>query len=113
MEYIEGKRVVKFPNRLNPGVSDNAKKALERYRANCKKQQTKNSKKQNLASANFSYFDEASQQRIQEQVQQSNTNRETVETVSVASSVTSLNVQPKKRDPCGTRGTGYIFVIDV
>ena len=46
MEYIEGKHVVKCPNRLNPGVADHATKDC----ANCKKQQTKNSKKQNLAS---------------------------------------------------------------
>jgi hypothetical protein len=94
-------------------VADNATKAIERYRANRKKQQTKNSKKQNLTSTKFSDFDEASQQRIQEQVQQADTNRETVDTVSVASSVTSLSVQPKKRDPRVTRGMGYIFIVDV
>jgi hypothetical protein len=55
---------VKCPNRSNPGVADNVTKALERHCANWKKQPTKNSKKQNLAAANFSDFDEASQQRI-------------------------------------------------
>jgi hypothetical protein len=113
LEYIKGKHVVTCPNKLNPGVADNATKALERYRANRKKQQKNNSEKQNLASANFSDFDKASQQRIWEQVQQAGTNRETVDTVSVASSVTSPSVQPKKRDPQGTRGNGYIFIVDV
>ena len=91
-EYIDGKHVVKCPNRLNAGDSDYAKKALKRYCANCKKQQTKNSKKQNLASANFSDFDEALQQRIQEKVQQADTTHETVDTVSVASSITSPSI---------------------
>ena len=40
-EYIEGKHVLKCPNKLNPGVADNATKAIERYRANRKKQKTK------------------------------------------------------------------------
>ena len=104
---------MKCPNKLNPGVADNATKALERYHANCKKKQTKNSKKQNLASANCYDFDKAYQQRIQEQVQQANTTHKTVDNVSVASSVTSTSIQPKNRDPCGTQGTGYIFIVDV
>ena len=33
--------------------------------------------------------------------------------MSVASSVTSPSVQPKKRDPRRTQGTGYIFIVDV
>ena len=72
---------------------------------------SKNSKKRNLASANFSDFDEAYQQRIREQVEQANC--ETTDAVSGASSVTSPSVQPKKQDPRGTRGTGYIFIVDV
>ena len=60
LEYIGGKHVVICPNKLNPGVADNATKDLERYRANPKKQQTNNSKKLNLASVNFSNFNEAS-----------------------------------------------------
>ena len=104
---------MKCPNRSNPGVADNATKTLEKYRANRKKQQMKNSKKLNLAATNFSDFDEASQQHIWEQLQQTDTNCKTVDTVSVASSVTFLSVQPKKRDPCGTHGTGYIFIVDV
>ena len=50
-EFIEGKHVVKCPNRSNPGVAEYATKALEKYRANRKKQQTKNLKKQNSASS--------------------------------------------------------------
>jgi hypothetical protein len=98
---------------LNAGVADNATKALERYRANRKKQQTKNSKKQKLTSANFSDFDEGFQKHIQEQIQQADTTPETVDTVSIASSITSQSGQHKKRDPCGTQGTGYIFIVDV
>ena len=100
-EFIDGKRVVKCPNRLNPGVADNATKALEKYRANRKKQFTKNTKKQNFASTNFSDFNKASQQRIRAQVQQAKTSRKTIDTVSVASSVTSPSVHPKTKIPAG------------
>ena len=81
-------------------------KALEKYRANWKKQETKNFKKRTLASVNYSDFDEAIQQRIKEQVQQADTTRVTADTVSIASSVTSPSVQPKKQDPQGTHSTG-------
>jgi hypothetical protein len=113
LEYIKGKYVMTCPNKLNPGVADNATKALERYCANCKKQQTNNSEKRNLASAKFSDFDEASQQRIWKQVLQANTNCETVDTVSVASSVSSPSVHPKNCDPRGKCGMDYIFIVDV
>ena len=72
-EYIEGKHVVKFPNKSNPGVQENAERNLEKYRATRKKQRTKTSKKRNLATTNFSDFDKASQQRIWKQVLQSTT----------------------------------------
>ena len=63
--------VIKCPNRLNPGVHDNAQKALEKYRADRKKRRERNSKRKNLATTNLTDFDEASQQRIKEQVLQS------------------------------------------
>ena len=44
-EYVEGKHVVKCPNRSNLGVADHAAKNLEKYRATCKKLQEKHSKK--------------------------------------------------------------------
>ena len=73
----------------------------------------KSTKKHSLESANFSSFDEASQERIREQLHQANINCETTDAVSVASSVTSPSVQPKIQDPRGTRGTRYIFIVYV
>ena len=46
-------------------------------------------------------------------IQQAGMTCKTVDTVSVASSITSSSVQLKKRNPRGTRGTGYIFIVDV
>ena len=63
-EYIEGKHVLKFPKKSNPGVQENAERNLEKYRATSKKQRTKISMKRNLATTNFSDFDKASQKRI-------------------------------------------------
>ncbi len=44
-ELIDGKFVVKFPNKLNSEVADQAAKNLEKYRATCKKLREENSKK--------------------------------------------------------------------
>jgi hypothetical protein len=52
---------------------DNAQKSLEKYRANRKRRRERNSKRKNLATTNLADFDEASQQRIKEQVLQSTT----------------------------------------
>ena len=67
-EFIDGKHVVKCPNRLNPGVTENVTKAIGRMHKNRKQHSLQNSKKQNLATTNFTDFDEASQQRIRDQV---------------------------------------------
>jgi hypothetical protein len=112
-EYIEGKHVVKCPSQKNPGIQENAQKSLERYRATRKKNREKNSKKRNLATANLSDFDEASQQRIREQVLQSNTKSNVGDATSVISAVTTTSHQSKTRDPQGKRSLGYIFVVDV
>ena len=78
-----------------------------------KKQREKNSKKQNLATTNLSDFDEVSQQRIWEQVLQSNTKSKVGDATSVISAVTTTSQQSKTRDPQGKRNTGYIFIVDV
>ena len=77
-----------------------------------KKQREKNSKKQNLATTNLSDFDNVSQQRIWEQVLQSNTKSKVGEATSVISAVTTTSQQSKTWDPQGKRNTGYIFIID-
>ncbi len=43
-EYIEGKHVLKCPNKSNPGVQENAEQNLEKYRATRKKHQSKTTK---------------------------------------------------------------------
>ena len=63
-EYIEGKHVVKFPNKSNSGIQETAERNLEKYRAARKKQRTKTSKKRNLVTINLSDFDKSSHQRI-------------------------------------------------
>jgi hypothetical protein len=95
---------VKCPNKLNPGVQDNAHKSLEKYRADCKKRQEKHSKKRNLATTNLADFNEVSQQRIWEQVLQSNTKGDVDDSTSVISAVT---LQSKKSK------SGNIFIVDV
>ena len=104
---------MKCPNRLNPGIQENAQKALEKYRATRKRNREKNSKKRSLANTNLSDFDEASQQQIREQVLQSNTKSDGGDAPSVVSAVTTTTTQSKTRDPQGKRGHGYIFVVDV
>ena len=103
---------MKCPNKLNSEVADQAAKNLEKYRATCKKLREKNSKK-NLAKTNFLDFDDVSQQRIQEQVLQTNTKSEVGDTTSVISAVTSTSQQSKKQDTQGKRNTGYIFIVGV
>jgi hypothetical protein len=103
-ELIDGKHVVKCPNKLNPGVKDNAQKNLEKYRADCKKRREKHSKKRNLATTNLADFDKVSQQLIWEQVLQSNTKGDVDDSTSFISAVT---LQSKKSK------SGYIFIVDV
>jgi hypothetical protein len=90
-------------------VQEHAQKSLEKYRATHKKQQEKNSKKINLATTNLLDFDDVSQQRIWEQVLQSNTKSEVGNASSVISAVTSMSQQSKTQDPQGKRNLGYIY----
>ena len=106
-EYIEGKHVVKCPNKLNPGVQDNAQRSLEKYRAARKKQREKNSKKRNLATTNLSDFDKVSQQGIKEKVLQSTTKGDVDESTSVISAVT---LQSKPQNFQKKSKSGYIFI---
>ncbi len=102
--------MVNCPNKLNPGVQDNAQKNLEKYRADQKKQRRRTSKKRNLATTNLADFDKVSQQCIWEQVLQSTTKNDVDDGTSVISAVT---LQSKPRDPQKKRNSGYIFIVDV
>jgi hypothetical protein len=65
-EFCDGQHIVVCPNQDNPGMRDNAKKNVDRMKANRQKCFKQNTKRKNLGTANFSDFDEAGQQRIQE-----------------------------------------------
>jgi hypothetical protein len=66
-EYKNSNHVVICPNRDNPGVREHAARNIEKMQKNCKKKQVQNTKRKNLGTANFSDFDNAGQQRIQDQ----------------------------------------------
>ena len=94
---MDGKHVVKCPNKSNLGVTENTTKNMEKMRNNRKKRALQNSKKQNLATAKLTAFDKASQQRIREQILQADTNRVATDGVRVGSSVTTPIVQHKNK----------------
>jgi len=108
------------PNRNNPGMRENAKKNVDRMKANCQKRARQNTKRKNLGTANFANFDTAGQDCIREQVLLTlkNGNHEISDTTSVASSVTT----PSSVIPAASRGQGQdgnaggrgrIFIVDV
>jgi hypothetical protein len=81
-----GIHVIKCPNASNPGISENAKKVIERVQnTKHKEKQQEFTKRKNLATTNFSNFDVASQELIQNQVLSIST-----DTASVASSITKV-----------------------
>jgi hypothetical protein len=86
---------------------------LEKYCAARKKQREKNSKKRNLATKNLSDFDKVSQQRIWEQVFQSNTKKDLDDSTRIISAVTSTSQQSKMQDPQKKRSSDYVFIVDV
>jgi hypothetical protein len=69
-EFCDGQHIVVCPNQDNPGVRNNAKRIVDCMKANHQKCFKQNTKRKNLGIANFSDFDKAGQQRIQEQVLQ-------------------------------------------
>ena len=68
MEFKNEELIVIHPNRNNPGVGKNAKKNIDRIKANHQKIFRQNTKRKNLGTANFAKFDSAGQDCIREQV---------------------------------------------
>jgi len=124
-EFKNGEHIVICPNRDNPGVRENAKKNIDKMKANRQKRHSQNTKRKNLGTANFADFDPASQDRIQEQVllTMRGAGREISDATSVASSITTPSSVvpsggggrgggPGRGSPAG-RGGGRIFIVDV
>jgi hypothetical protein len=83
-----GIHVIKCPNPNNPGIIDNAKKVIERICNKCKKKQLDFTKCKNLTTTNYSNFDKAGKEPIQQQVL--NSVSIASESTSVASSITGV-----------------------
>ena len=124
-EFKNGEHIVICPNKDNPGVRENAKRNIDRMKANRQKRHRQNTKRKNLGTANFADFDDAGQARIREQVLLAlrESGREISDATSVASSITTPSaVVPAtgrgrgsgagRGTPAG-RGGGRIFIIDV
>jgi hypothetical protein len=88
-EFRKDQHIVVCPNQDNPGVCENAKKNVDRMKANCQKRFKQNTKRKNLGTANFADFNKSGKQRFQEQVLQAMGNRKISNATSVASSVTT------------------------
>jgi hypothetical protein len=58
-EFKNGEHIVVCPNHDNPGIRENAKKNIERMKANRQKRAKQNTKRKNLGTANFANFDTA------------------------------------------------------
>jgi hypothetical protein len=106
-----GQHVVICPNRDNPGIREHAAKQIEKMRKNRKKRHTQNLKRKNLSTANLSDFDEEGQNRIREQVLQ--TEGDHSSTSSTISTIRSPTNQQGRGGPGNGRGGGVIFVADV
>ncbi len=107
-EYRQGSYVVICPNQHNPGITENATRALERMRKNKSRRYQHNKKRKNINTVNFGDLPEAARARIQGQVHQFEAGGGT----SVASSPSTLSAStPTSRE----RGSGnsIIFVVDI
>ncbi len=113
-EYKTGNHVVICPNRDNPGLREHTTRNLEKMQKNHKKKHVQNTKRKNLGTANFSDFDNAGQQRIQEHCLAASGEHEVSGNNSTMSSVTGPGSQAPLARPsrgCGRGNT--IFTVDV
>jgi hypothetical protein len=80
--------VIKCPNAGNPGILENDKQVIKSIRSKGKKKQQDFTKRKNLATTNYSDFDNTGKERIQRQVL--NSISIASKTASVASSITGI-----------------------
>jgi len=104
--------VIKCPKAGNPEIQENAKKTIERIRNKRKKKQQDSQKRENLATTNYSDFDDASKKRIRQQVLQSVSTASNA--ASVSSSITGVTGGTPTASAGARRGHGKpaIFVHD-
>ncbi len=67
---VDGTYVIKCPNAADPKIWENVKATIDSIKNKRKKQANNNKKRKNLATANFSDFNDKSKKRITEQVYQ-------------------------------------------
>ncbi len=106
--------VIRWPNTGNPGVHKNAKKTIKRIRNKCKKKQQNFLKGKNLATTNYSDFDDVSKERIWQQVLQSVPI--IFNAASISSSITGLTGGTSPTTAGAGRGCGgkpVVFMYDV
>ncbi len=96
--------VIKCPNAGNPGIHENAKKTIEHIRNKRKKKQQDSQKRKNLATTNYNDFDDASKERIRQQVLQSISTAS--DAASVSSSITGATGGTNTASPGAGRGRG-------
>ncbi len=112
--FENGIYVIRCPNTGNPRVHKNAKKTIKCIRNKRKKKQQDVQKRKNLATTNYSDFDEASKECIRQQVLQSVSI--TSNAVSVSSSITGLTggTSPSTANAgCGCGGKPVVFMYNV
>ena len=95
-----GQHMVICPNRDNPGIREYAARQIEKMRKNRKKRHTQNLKRKNLSTANLSDFDEEGQNRIREQVLQTEGDHSSI------SSTISTTRSPTNQQSRGCPGRG-------
>jgi hypothetical protein len=92
--------VIKCPNASNPGTLENATRVIKRICSKCKKKQQDFTKRKNLATTNYSNFDNAGKEPIWQQVL--NSASVASKMASVASSITGLTGIASATSPAKT-----------
>jgi hypothetical protein len=93
-EFKNGNHVVICPNRDVSGVREHAAKNIKRMQKNHKKKHIQNQKRKNLATANFTNFDEAGQHCIREQCFAAWKGNDVSNSASTMSSITGSGFSP-------------------
>jgi hypothetical protein len=110
-EYQQGSYVIICPNQNNPGIKENATRALEGMRKNKSRRYQHNKKRMNLHTVNFGDLPETTRAWMQGQVHQYEASSGTSVVLSVTGPSTLSTLTPPAREPGG--GNSIMFMIDV